>query len=92
MRSTVDEADSGKPAAGEAQTAEERADDNLQLLESFSFPRFGESPGPTPRSTPAGTPEVISDAGESETEASKAGVRNNIILGGGGGGGEVCLG
>ncbi|RUS77658.1 hypothetical protein EGW08_014581 [Elysia chlorotica] len=37
-------------------------------LVNFSFPHFGESPGPTPRSTPDGTPQAMSEAEESEPE------------------------
>ncbi|GFR91984.1 WD repeat-containing protein 87 [Elysia marginata] len=72
MRGSVDKTDAGKTAAA-CDTVTDGDKDGAKASEEqtkafFSFPQFGKSPGPTPRSTPSGTPEVMSEAGESEPE------------------------
>ncbi|GFO29093.1 WD repeat-containing protein 87, partial [Plakobranchus ocellatus] len=63
---SVDEKDVGQTEEEKTADETDKADDSADAMESFSFPQFGISPGPTPRSTPAGTPEVLSEAEDVE--------------------------
>ena len=70
MKSSVDETDAKKTKAADTVGTDSIEEDGSkgELMETFSFPHFGKSPGPTPRSTPDGTPVVMSEAEESEAE------------------------